>query len=115
MSILSFVVFLLVLCEVSFYRSNNVLDVTYYELPTQVTENVRIVHLSDLHCASFGEGNCRLIELIKSQQPDLIFCTGDLVNLYEEDAAVAVEFLTAIKDIAPVYYSPGNHEKQLFP
>ncbi len=96
---------------ISAEQSKNDLCLSSYTLRSpKITEPVRIVQLSDLHSAQFGEGNSRLIELVGAQKPDLIFLTGDLVTQDEEDTAVAAALILELQDIAPVYASLGNHE-----
>ena len=40
----------------------------------------RIVVLSDLHGAEFGEGNRALFDAVAAESPELIFFLGDLVK-----------------------------------
>lgn len=74
-------------------------------------DGCRIVVLSDLHGAEFGDGNADLFEKVSAQQPDYIFYLGDLEDRYRGStpgyAASVADGLTAI---APTYYVTGNHE-----
>ena len=76
-------------------------------------EGLRIVQLSDLHTASFGEGNGRLISAVAAAEPDIIAITGDIIDQTTK-AEKGREYLTTLMagltDIAPVYYVTGNHE-----
>ena len=63
-----------------------------------------MVHLSDLHNSEFGEGNSRLLDMTRQQNPDLILITGDQLNLDEEDTSVAVDTVAALCETAPVYF-----------
>lgn len=95
------------------YLSNKWLVVTEYNLQFENApeEGVKIVHLSDLHAATFGRDNVRLLKKIKEQSPDFIAITGDIIHLYRErDIAVAGRTVSRLKEIAPVYYVSGNHE-----
>ncbi len=76
-------------------------------------DGLKIVHISDLHNKEFGKNNSRLILLISSESPDLIIISGDLVDSRHTDIESALEFVSMAKDIAPVYYSTGNHEERL--
>ena len=78
----------------------------------KITEKLRIVHLSDLHNAQFGEGNRDLLEQVRLQEPDLILFTGDLVTGYIRETEVAMDLTEDLVKIAPVYVSVGNHEQQ---
>ena len=71
----------------------------------------RIAQISDLHNMEFGKNNERLIALLKAEKPDLIVITGDLVDGNHTDIPVAVEFCRQAVEIAPVYFSVGNHER----
>ena len=75
----------------------------------QSFDGFRIIQVSDLHGASFGEGNARLIERVRREKPDLIAITGDLVGK-ESDLAVSASLLPKLAEIAPCYYVNGNHE-----
>lgn len=72
-------------------------------------DDFRIVQISDLHGASFGRDNERLIELVVQQKPDMIALTGDLAQSDKDYAAVEA-LLRGIYDLAPIYYVNGNHE-----
>ena len=89
----------------------NNLIISSYEIKTSVQEPMRIVHLTDLHNHEFGEGNSELISKVKELQPDLIFMTGDMLNENDPDTRIICTLIEKLKDIAPVYFSIGNHEK----
>ena len=76
-------------------------------------DGFRIVQVSDLHNAKFGEDNGKLIELIKCATPDLIAITGDLVDSRKTDLKTALRFAKQAAQIAPVYYVTGNHEARI--
>ena len=84
--------------------------VTRYELSAPLPEKLRIVQLTDLHNASFGEDNRDLVKQIRDLEPDLIFLTGDMVNSNERNISVLTGLLKKLVTIAPVYVSYGNHE-----
>lgn len=88
------------------------LEVSSYVITTpKILRPVRIVQLSDLHSSRFGEGNARLVRLVKKQRPDLILLTGDMLNGDERETDAAVHLIEQITKIAPVYASMGNHER----
>lgn len=107
---------LLCLCALlglELYRSNRTLQLEYEQVQVEkLTQPLRIVHLADLHNSEFGENNQDLIDMVASQQPDLILFTGDLVTGWEKDTAVAMDLTEELVKIAPVYVSIGNHEQQ---
>ena len=90
---------------------NNTLETVRVEVPTAASSAVRIAHLSDLHSWSFGENNGELVELVKTQSPDLILMTGDMLDVTDAEPAVACELIRKLAEFAPVYYGYGNHEK----
>lgn len=73
-------------------------------------DGYRIVQISDLHNATFGKNNRKLLDAIKSCSPDMIVITGDLVDSNHTDVERAVSFVEQAVTIAPVYYVTGNHE-----
>lgn len=84
---------------------------------TYETENLpesfdgfRIVQVSDLHDAQFGEQQQRLIDKVEQQKPDAIFLTGDLIDSNRYNLERSLQAVRAFTDIAPVYYVLGNHE-----
>lgn len=76
-------------------------------------EGLRIAQVSDLHNASFGNGNARLLKLLGQTEPDLIVITGDLVDSRNTDMEVALDFAEQAREIAPCYYVSGNHESRI--
>ncbi len=74
-------------------------------------EGFRIVHLSDLHAASFGEGNGELLAAVRAAEPEIVCITGDLVDGSKDRQEKWVrELIPQLTAVAPVYYVTGNHE-----
>lgn len=95
------------------WLSNNLIHISRYrEVSSKIREEgLRIVHLSDLHAKRFGKGNDKLVKKVKSLCPDFIAVTGDIIHKYRpRDFEVAEEAVSALSQIAPVYYVSGNHE-----
>lgn len=102
---------LAVVLGLEIYRSNCCLTVDHYRIESaKVTESLRVLHLTDLHNASFGEDNGDLLAKAREQQPDLILFTGDLVTGSVKETDTAMKLLEELVKIAPVYVSVGNHE-----
>lgn len=76
-------------------------------------DGFRIAQVSDLHNAEFGEGNARLLDMLRNAAPDIIVITGDLVDANRTDIPLALHFASEAVKIAPVYYVTGNHEGAL--
>ena len=80
------------------------------DLP-EALSGLRLVQLSDLHGAEFGQDNARLLAAVEGAAPDLILVTGDLVDEdTAEPAAYAGRVGAALTAIAPTYFVTGNHE-----
>ena len=90
----------------------NTVTVTAGRIPAAFS-GFRIVQVSDLHNAEFGENNVRLLELLSESGPDIIVITGDLVDSGHTDIDIAISFAEEAARIAPVYYVTGNHEARL--
>ena len=93
--------------------SRDDLEISRYEVKSQkLPENFdgfKIVQLSDLHGAEFGEDGMGLVEKVKELEPDIIALTGDFVT--DEGDLAAVEKLAArLTELCPVYFVSGNHE-----
>ncbi len=73
-------------------------------------KNTKILHISDLHNACFGNGQKVIIETIRGLAPDYIFITGDLIDRKYRKIGNAIDLIKGIKMIAPIYYVTGNHE-----
>lgn len=89
------------------------LHVQHYEIELRgIQSKVRLVLLSDLHCKSFGKDNARLLAKVEAQSPDAICLAGDMIdrNADAEDVQKFLDFVKALRKIAPVFFSPGNHE-----
>lgn len=69
----------------------------------------RIAVITDLHGRSFGTGNARLIEAVRSSQPDLIALVGDIVDEHS-DLSMLPPLCRGLSSIAPCFYVTGNHE-----
>lgn len=112
------IVFILLILLTGFcYVQNGYLVVTHY---TYVSEKIsedlagyRIVQISDLHNATFGKDNQRLVKKIEVLNPDMIVITGDMVDSNRPNVDVALDFATQAAKICPTYYITGNHENWL--
>ena len=85
-----------------------------YKVKTEkLSGTVRFVLLSDLHSRIYEEGNKGLIDLVRKIHPDIILCAGDmLVGRPWLSYRTAADFLCALPEIAPVFFSYRNHETQ---
>lgn len=83
-----------------------------YEIQGQ-SVSVKLLLLSDLHCNPFLLKNEKFLECLRNEQPDIICIAGDVINKYDGEKNFAVlPFLQQLSQIAPIYYSYGNHESK---
>jgi len=75
-------------------------------------KGLKIVQISDLHVGSFisDEPLKKAIDIIKKQNADIIFFTGDLVNDITEEALPFIDVLKEIKAPMGVFSILGNHD-----
>lgn len=111
--IIAVVIILLILfCR---WQNNGIMvsevEYTGANVPPQF-EGYKILHVSDLHNKSFGKGQKKIINMIANIKPDLIAITGDIIDKRRSGNSAAITFASQAKHIAPVYYVPGNHEKE---
>jgi len=94
----------------SYIENRNFRETFYSTSSIKVDSSVRVIQISDLHSSSYGENNKKLIERVDSLNPDIIICTGDIVDSVKEDADFAVALGRELSNIAPSYYVYGNNE-----
>lgn len=97
-----------------YYANNSWLQVTRYtvlvkKIPDSM-EGLKVVQISDLHNAKFGEHQQRLVSTVRQENPDIILLTGDLIDRYHYDLQNSLEAVEKFITIAPVYFVDGNHE-----
>lgn len=89
------------------------LEISRYEVASQKLpesfDGFKIVQLSDLHGAEFGEDGMGLVEKVKELEPDIIALTGDFVT-DEGDLAAVKKLAGRLTELCPVYFVSGNHE-----
>jgi predicted MPP superfamily phosphohydrolase len=84
----------------------------YQETSQKVSDNIRIVVVSDIHNREYGENNETLISDIRDLKPDLILFPGDMVIRDEDDYQPMLDLVSALTGIAPCYGVLGNHESE---
>ena len=99
---------IVVLC--SYIGNRNFRETFYSTSSIKVDSSVRVIQLSDLHSSSYGKNNQTLLDRIKALEPDIIICTGDIVNSALDDVDLAVDLAQKLSNIAPSYYVYGNNE-----
>lgn len=108
----------ILLLIVFFYHQNNSIEITKHTLKfSKLPKNFNqftIIHITDLHNKKFGNKQNKLIRKISNEKPDIIVITGDIVDRRRFNLTPAIDFVENAKKIAPIYYSPGNHEAWSF-
>lgn len=99
------------------YINNNWLVTTDYvheseKIPASF-DGYRITQVTDLHDATFGENQSRLVKKVRATKPDAIFLTGDLVDSRRYDLENSLQAVRQLVEITDVYYVLGNHEVAL--
>ena len=96
------------------YWDNNSINVKTFTVRSerlpQGFDGYVIAHISDLHNKLYKNDNEQLLNKIKKLDTDIILITGDAINGTEGLIDNAVHFIKQAVDIAPVYFTPGNHE-----
>lgn len=96
------------------FISNTHISTASYTMALEDLESpLRLVLISDLHGKSFGKDNARLIAKIQEQTPDAIFLVGDMLDKKADEADVQslLALTEKLLEIAPVFFSMGNHEQ----
>ena len=97
----------------NFYVESQQIHIFNDKIPESF-HNYLIAHISDYHNRSSSIVDKQIVDSLKSEQPDIIVITGDLIDSKRPDVDVALEFARKVCEIAPVYYVAGNHESNLW-
>ncbi|MBE6643266.1 MAG: metallophosphoesterase [Ruminococcaceae bacterium] len=87
----------------------NKITIKSNKLP-QSFDGFKIAHLSDIHNTDLGNGNIDVINILKTQKPDIIAITGDLLDTRRPGYDISIDLIKEASKIAPCYFVPGNHE-----
>lgn len=103
-----------------YYELNNFCCDIYDLYDSRISEPVLITSLADIHFKEFGDRNERLFDAVRQIAPDVIAIPGDIICANKFPVDMTFEELEWIEDtvgrlcdIAPVVFSPGNHERRL--
>lgn len=100
------------------YLSHNIntLEIAQYTIKNKKIpkefDGYNIVQISDLHSKSFGKNNIKLLQKIKSLNPDIIVITGDLVDGENNNYDIALNFMKELTKLYKVYYIIGKYEQK---
>lgn len=93
------------------YVSNREFRETFYNASSlKVNSVVRVIQISDLHSCSFGDNNREIIKRVSKLEPDVIICTGDIVDYEKGITDSVIKLCEGLAKIAPAYFIYGNNE-----
>lgn len=75
----------------------------------EISSEIRIALLTDLHSCKYGSGQNKLIGAVDDLAPDLVFLGGDIFDDDLPDTNTEL-FLAGVAERYPCYYVTGNHE-----
>ncbi|MDO5560366.1 MAG: metallophosphoesterase [Oscillospiraceae bacterium] len=113
---MKYFIFILIICFTVFVVYDNCrFVISRYKIKTGVNikNKITAVHISDIHNKKFGKNNFKLVNSVKKLNPDCIFLTGDIVSRNISDLDGFQQFISGLLKLAPVFYSLGNHEKDV--
>ena len=103
--------FAIVICS---YIGNRSFRETFHNVSSlKVNNEIRVIQLTDLHNCSYGKGNAKLIDRIAKLNPDVIVCTGDMLDSVKNRKEEIAKLCGALSEIAPSYYVYGNNEVEV--
>lgn len=79
---------------------------TYERTSPKVSEAYDLIMLSDIHNKPFD----KIIAQVEREKPDAILVVGDIVDRHRKTWKRALPFLSVCSDVAPTFFSYGNHE-----
>ena len=83
---------------------NTTIGTTYYSVESDRIppsfNHFKIIVISDMHNALFGEDNELIINLVEKEKPDLIAITGDLVDSNRTNIEIAGKLVENLMKIA---------------
>lgn len=119
-SLISTLINIIIICAILLYvattlfvDTTNILKLEQIDIQSEKIENnLKIVQISDLHDAEFGENNVELIDMIVQQEPDIIVATGDMFDASRIDLNKTYNVFKQLCDntTSTIVYIPGNHE-----
>lgn len=111
--LIAFVVFVILFLINIVYQNTNIL-ISYVSFESSrvpdAFDGYVICHITDLHDATFGDNQSKLIAKVKSGNPDIVVITGDIIDSNRYDLENSMDFVNGIVSLAPIYYVSGNHE-----
>ena len=97
------------------YIGNRNFKETFYSVSClKVNNKIRVLQISDLHNCTYGKDNEKLLDRVEKLKPDVIICTGDMVDSDAVSDERVLKLCTSLVKIAPSYYIYGNNEVEKY-
>lgn len=107
-------VFLVLIFIYLIYRSNSFIDISRFEInindDLKNFNDFKIVQISDLQNNDFKG---KLEELVRIENPNVIFITGDLIDFYNTDEKIAFSLISDLVKDYLIFFVSGNHEARI--
>jgi predicted MPP superfamily phosphohydrolase len=86
--------------------------VIYLQNLPKAFDGIKLAQISDIHSGSFFDKKAVLggIEMLMNQRADLIFFTGDLVNIFSKEMYGYQDIFSKVKAPLGVFSIMGNHD-----
>ncbi len=89
------------------------IEVRHMQVPVkglpQALSGRTAIHLSDLHIVSMGRRELKILEIVRSIDPDMIFLTGDYIR-WNGNAAPAIQFLSHLQAKNGIWAVMGEYD-----
>lgn len=93
------------------FAGNFFLKKEYYQITNKkLTEDKKIILLTDLHGCQHGKDNEKLVAKINEENPNFICISGDMTVKNGKNTERILKLLKVLANDYPIYYAPGNHE-----
>ena len=107
------VIVLLILGMAKAYYDTHCIEIKRYQINDsslgEVLDGLKVAHLSDIHIRNMGLMANKVLDILRSERPDLIFITGDLIH-FEGPYEPVVSFLRQLNPPYGIYGILGNTE-----
>ena len=111
MTIVYIIIGITIFCTIFYLLNYKLITISKYKIEDKKIpksfDGYKVLHLSDWHCTNY-----RLINLIKKQDYDVIFVSGDFAVRQTHEYLPAISFLKELTN-KPIYFIWGNHELAL--
>ena len=107
------VIVLLILGMAKAYYDTHCIEIKRYQIKNsslgEGLGGLKVAHLSDIHIRNMGLMANKVLDILRSERPDLIFITGDLIH-FEGPYEPVVSFLRQLNPPYGIYGVLGNTE-----